>query len=248
MKYSRGLRLRMTGILAVGTWAALSAAGCGTEPESAITQPPPPLPVPVPTPTIPSFTISGTVFEHTASGSRPAAGVAVHVLSEDDVVATTDAAGRYSAVVRGDIVRITPLESSDYDAPCPSGSTWVSSNPNRPFDVHIVLKSVLATSGMPDSYPISAIFVSGTIIEATFGDGRPIAGVSVALGDEHTISYSTTLTDSLGRYLLCTAPPGVGTDQLMQLSVAKDGYYSASELVLGGSDELGVNLALLRSR
>jgi len=42
--------------------------------------------------------------------------------------------------------------------------------------------------------------------------------------------------------------PGVGTDQMMQLTAAKDGYFSASEFVIGGSDEFGVNIALLRSR
>jgi len=237
----------MTWILAAGIWAALSAGGCATESERAITRPPAP-PVSEPAPSVPSFSISGTVIERTVAGSRPAAGVALRVLSEDDVVVMTDAAGRYSAAVGGDLVRIAPLESSEYAAPCPSGSTWVSQNPNRPFDVHIVSKSVLATAGMPNSYPLTSIFVSGAVAEATFGEGRPIPGALVALGDEHTMSYSTTITDSLGRYALCTAPPGVGTDQLMQLTVVKKGFYSASKFVLGGWEERDVNVALLRSR
>jgi hypothetical protein len=170
------------------------------------------------------------------------------VLSEDAVLTTSDSAGRYSAAVRGDVVVITPVETAAYLSPCPSGSTWLSGNPNRTFDVHVVSKAVLSTTGVPDSYPITSIFVSGTIFEAMADGPRPVAGASVALGDEPALSYSTTLSDTLGRYVLCTAPPGVGTDQLMPLRVTKDGYFPSGRYVLGGWDERAVSMELLRNR
>jgi hypothetical protein len=112
----------------------------------------------------------------------------------------------------------------------------------------MVSKAVLSTTGVPDSYPITSIFVSGTIFETTADGPRAVAGALVALGDEPSLSYSTTLSDTLGRYVLCTAPPGVGTDQLMPLRMAKDGYFPASRLVLGGWDERDVRVELVRNR
>lgn len=225
---------------------AVAALGCASDSPRATTQPAGQVPgAPAP---VPSFTISGVVFEHTASGRRPAAGVAIRVLSEDAVVTTSDADGRYSASVRGDVVSIAPVEPGAYMSPCPSGTTWLSGNPDRPFEVNIVSKAVLSTTGVPDSYPITSIYVSGTVFETTSDGPRPLPGALVALGDEPTLSYSTTLSDTLGRYVLCTAPPGVGTDQLMPLRAAKDGYFPASRLVLGGWDERDVSLALVRNR
>ena len=78
------------------------------------------------------------------------------VLSENAVLTTSDSAGRYSAAVRGDVVMITPVEIAAYLSPCPSGTTWLSGNLNRPLDVHVVSKAVLSTAGLPDSYPITS--------------------------------------------------------------------------------------------
>jgi hypothetical protein len=75
-----------------------------------------------------------------------------------------------------------------------------------------------------------------------------VGGTLVALGDEPTLSHSTTLSDTLGRCVLRAAPPGVGTDQLMPLRVAKDGYVPASRLVLGGWDGRDVRVELVRNR
>jgi hypothetical protein len=73
-----------------------------------------------------------------------------------------------------------------------------------------------------------------------------VAGALVALG--FAPFNSTTLSDSLGRYMLCTAPPGVGTDQLMPLRVEKDGYFPASRYVLGAWEERGVTMGLVPNR
>jgi hypothetical protein len=192
--------------LASSLLAAAAALGCANDSPRAPTQPPQP-PDQVPdSPPVKSFTVSGVVFEHTATGRRPAAEVAVRVLSDDNygVTTTTDADGRYVASVRDTRVSIAPEESEAYMSPCPSGTNWLV-DANRTIDVDIVSKAVLLTTGVPDSYPRTSIYVAGTIVEATADRPRPVTGALVALGYEPV--HSTTLTDALGRYVVCTAPP-----------------------------------------
>jgi hypothetical protein len=224
---------------------AVAALGCSNDSPRATTQPAghvPESPAPVP-----SFTISGVVLEHTASGRRPAAGVVLTVFSDIADFTTSDADGRYSASARGGAVSIAAAETGAYMSPCPSGTIWLSINPNRTFDVDIVSKAVLSTTGVPDSYPKTALSLSGTIVEMTSDGPRPVAGALVALGDDFPGAYSTTLSDTLGRFVLCTATPGRGSDQLMSLRVAKDGYYLSSRLVFALWDD-GVSVELLRNR
>jgi hypothetical protein len=225
---------------------AVAALGCVNDSPRGTTQPPATQPPPTqPPPPDPTFTISGVVFELTASGRRPAAGVPLNVVSEDFAVTTSDADGRYSASVRGSSVFISAAEPAAYMSPCPSGSVWLSINPNRIIDVDVVSKAVLSTTGVPDSYPTSAIFVTGTIVEATSDGPRPVAGALVSLGFEP--NNATTLTDTLGRYIVCTAPPGRGTDQEMPLHFTKDGYVPTSRSVLGGWDT-SMDVELFRNR
>jgi hypothetical protein len=213
--------------------SAIAALGCATDSPRATTQPPaPPPPTTQPPAPDPVFTISGVVFEVTASGRRPAAGVPLNVISENFFSTTSDADGRYSAFVRGDGFFITPAETSQYMAPCPSGGLNLTINPNRMFDVDIVSKAVLLTTGVPDSYPsVKWATVSGTVVEAADGQS-PVVGALLTFGDGPY--NSTTLSDSLGRYVICAAPPWSGTDQEITLNVTKDGYSPASRLVLGG--------------
>jgi hypothetical protein len=140
------------------------------------------------------------------------------------------------------------MDPEAYMSPCPSGTTWLSANPTRPFDVHVVSTAVLTTTGVPASYPITAIYVSGTVFTASANGPSPVAGALVALGDETTISYSTTQSDSQGRYVVCTAPPGVGTDQTMPVHVTKDGFLPGDRAVIGGGNTSGVGVELLRNR
>ena len=74
-----------------------------------------------------------------------------------------------------------------------------------------------------------------------------MAGALVTLG-AGSLGSSRTLSDTLGRYVLCTTPPGVGTDQFMPLQVAKDGYFPTNLNVFGGWDERGVTVELARKR
>ena len=224
--------------------ATAAALGCANDSRPATTQPPTKVPPPPPPPLLPQkppFTISGVVVEHTASGRRPAAGVVLTVRSDIADVVTSDADGRYSASVQGDQVSIAAAEPTAYMSPCPSGSVWLSINPNRTIDVDVVAKTVLSTTGVPDSYPIGSNNVSGTVVEQTATGSRPVAGVLVSLAanwhstspDEiEANSESTTLSDSLGRYVLCTAPPGTGSDQQAAVAFSKDGYATAGRVVM----------------
>lgn len=124
----------------------------------------------------------------------------------------------------------------------------VGGNPNRSFDVDVVADSLLSTAGLPDSYHRSAIYVSGVVTEpAADGGSRAVSGAVVSLGFQTSlIGSSSTLTDSLGSYVVCTAPPGTGTDQLMPLTVTKTGYITASRWTIGGYDYSNVNIELGR--
>ena len=116
----RRLVLCLTGSL----FTLVAAPGCSLDSSRSVSHPivqPPDIPGPVP-----SFAISGVVFQHTASARQPAAGVSLAVFSEEAVFVTTDANGRYSASARGDIVSIAPSETAGFMAPCPSGTSSLS--------------------------------------------------------------------------------------------------------------------------
>ena len=217
---------------------ALSTVACAPDsPATAVVSRTPQPPVtpgnPIPGPG-PSYTISGVVYDNTPSGRRPVSGVFLAVHSAGFSVAVSDSLGRYTAPVWGDVVVIGPAAGSGFMDPCPSGTDWVGQNPNRSFDVDLVAADLLSTSGLPDSYRGIWLEVSGTVTETVAGKAQPVSGALVALGDDGTLSYSTTLTDSSGHYLVCTAPPGVGTDQTALLTVTKTGFAAESSLVMIG--------------
>jgi hypothetical protein len=158
---------------------------------------------------------------------------------------TTDSNGRYVAPGLGEGgLSITPVSTSGFIAPCPAGGFYPG---YASFDVDLVSTELLSSSGTPASLRKSSIYTSGTVYEETATGTRPVARASVGLGfPENDFSYSMTLTDTLGRYLVCTSPPGVGTDQYMPLTVSKEGYTSSSRQVFGGWDYSGVNVRLIR--
>jgi hypothetical protein len=169
-------------------------------------------------------TIAGTVYEHgtTTPGRRAGVRLRLHTFGAREPVETvSDATGRYefTAVPTGAAVVIAPPFDSDYRAPCPPG-TDVYSGAGTVFDVHVVPTAVLASTGA--SHPAIRPFVHGWVL----GPSGPVAGASVEMGHPGGIgdAWSATLTARNGAFLLCTAPPGVGTDQNVELRVAKDGY------------------------
>jgi hypothetical protein len=239
-----GTMSRFSRCVTAGFAASLMvASGCGKDPPSA-------------TPTMSnrqaSYTVSGVAFEYTSSGRRPIAGVPlrIHLWSTASggifLDVTTDANGRYVASgVGAGAVSIAPALNSGYFAPCPSGTDVLAGDAT--FDVHIVSAALLSAAGAPPSLPTTTIYVSGTVYEVTTDGSRPVAGASVELGQSaNDVSYSTTLTSASGRYLVCTTPPGVGTDQYMRLGVSKDGYVPGSLQVFGGWDYTGADVQLIR--
>lgn len=163
--------------------------------------------------------------------------------------AISDSAGRYeiSGVPESHSqITLAPPRASDYRAPCPSGSTLALTG-NASIDVHVVSTAVLSTTGVPSSMPRhSFLTFGGTVFERVSGEVLPVAGASVDLAgdDSGQWVFSTTLTDAKGSYLVCTAPPGVGTDQTHTVVAYKDGYHSASREGFPGNDF--INLEIVR--
>ncbi len=197
-----------------------------------------------------SFTLSGTVFDHTAMGSQRVAGLPLRVRlweSNTFLDVTSDASGHFtiSGVPRG-AVTIEPSVSSGYMSPCPTGTDVL--NRHATFDVNVVSRTLLSTMGLPDSYPRTALWISGVTFENISGETRPVAGATIELGDmAGDRAFSRTLSDALGRYLVCTAPPGTGTDQETFVVVHKDGYVPGRRRVLMGWDYTGANVELVRN-
>jgi hypothetical protein len=159
---------------------------------------------------------------------------------------TSDVNGRYAIFgLPSGAVTIAPSIESDYRAPCPAGTDDLRGNAT--FDVHVVSTTLLSTVGAPASMPKTSLWISGVVFETTSEGVRPIAGARVDLaGDDSDRSvFSTTLTDAEGRYLLCTAPPGVGTDQIMWLRVRREAYRPGSRTVFGGWDYTGADVELI---
>ena len=224
------------------------ASGCGKDTSSAT----PSFPVTTPTTSNPqaSYTVSGVAFEHTSTGRRPIAGVPlrIHLAASGGMFldVTTDANGRYAASrVGAGAVSIAPALNSGYFAPCPSGTDVLVGDAT--FDVHIVSTALLSAAGAPPSLPTTNIYVSGTVSEVTTAGAQAVGGALVELGESaNDVAYSTTLTNASGGFLVCTTPPGVGTDQYMRLSVSKDGYAPGSLRVMGGWAYTGANVQLIR--
>jgi hypothetical protein len=233
----------------VGLAATLTlASGCGKDPSSATSSSSYPTTSPPATNPNASYTVSGIVFDHTATGQHPIAGVLMRIHSGANggsvIDVTTDSSGRYTSRVGNGAVSIAPALSSGYFAPCPSGSDVLAQNAT--FDVHIVSAAVLSTSGVPASLPLSSIYVSGTVYEATTAGTQPVANAFVELGQSTDLTYSTTLTSASGKYLVCTTPPGVGTDVYIGVGVSKDGYVPGDVNAFLGWDYTGVNVQLIR--
>jgi hypothetical protein len=224
------------------------AAGCGEDPPAAT----PSFPVTTPTTSNPQafYMVSGVAFEHTSTGQRPIAGVPLRIHSAASggtiLDVTTDANGGYVASpVRAGAVTITPGLNSGYVAPCPSGTDALASHAT--FDVHLVSTALLSAAGALPSVPTTNIYVSGTVYEMTTNGTQPVAGASVEMGQSaNDLSYSATVTNALGHYLVCTSPPGVGTDVYIRLGVSKDGYAPGTLQVMGGWDYEGANVQLIR--
>ena len=235
-------RLALSGLLATATLAA----SCGTNSSPAAPRSPTASPL--------AWVVAGTVYEHTVLARRTLPGLTVRILSFTPLGAvtregTSDAAGRYTIadVPVGSLI-IAPHPSAAYFAPCPAGGEL---NYGGTVDLHVVSAEVLSTTGVPSTYPTSALWFSGIVFENTARGKLPVAGANVSLTESQSTAvptaFATTVSDAEGRYLVCTAPPGAGTDQMAWLSVRKDGFITGGRPVLPGSDAGGTDVQLERT-
>ena len=210
-------------------------------------------PVPSPTPVAGTMghrgtaTVSGTVYEHRASGARPLAGFRFTLRASTnpwvyrDQEVTSDAGGHYvfSAAIGTNLVVQIPADAG-YHAPCPAGLERILDDAN--VDVHLVLDSVLTSTGMPESVPTWIPRVSGVVslqvLDGPEVHGLPLVGASVELvRSPGGLGNSITLTDGEGRYVLCASPPGTGEGQSAWLAVTRDRRVLAFEpLIITGND------------
>jgi len=194
-----------------------------------------------------TLTVTGTVIDHTWNGPEPRAGVRIrmHVQSSGYVFATSDANGQYeiSGITPNRAVWMAPVLDSDYRSPCPSGVAPLLANTR--VDIHVVQTRWLATTGPPPSMPITSIWFSGVIFENVSGLAQPVAGASVTLSGNE-LNTAATLSDARGRYLLCTVPPGTGSDTRQDLSVSHEDFKLAHRSAFAGWDYFGVDIELFR--
>ena len=232
---------RLLAALGVALCAALASCAPGDEPIS------PEAPSP---PSAPSFKLSGVVYEHTPSGPQPLANVKLRVWVRASILMTvsSDASGRYelTGVPGSHELYIEPAPESGFFSPCPAGSNWLRTD--EVIDVHVVSGAVLSSSGTPRTMPRSEIWTSGVVFESTSLGRRPVAGARVDFAGDGSEGgkTSSTLTDQRGAYLVCTAPPGVGTDSRIPVRASRAGYLSGTGYAVGGWDYDGIDIELVR--
>jgi len=188
-----------------------------------------------------AFALSGTVFDHSSGTPEPRAGVALQVNMPGAVILfISDRTGRYRVTnVPRSAVWVAPSADSEYRAPCPGGAALLDGD--MLVDVHVVSASELAANGMPSTLPRTGVWFAGTIFETTAGRRQPVAGATVELD-----AGVATLTDFLGRYAICTVPPGTGGGASATLSVGKNGYVPSTRQVVGALGQGGIDVELIR--
>jgi hypothetical protein len=184
MKLNINFRILKTQGAALAWFALLACfTGCDNPPTSptppvqtpAPPPAPPPSPPPPPTPSG-SLTLSGVVYEHTAQGKQPLAGVPLDISYPGDSFpprVTTDPEGRYE--VRG----LAP-QNLKVNAKLPGYSQLcrvaIDLGSDSVRDVHLVSDAVLSTTGVPRTMPMVQPILSGVVVERTAEGVRPVTG------------------------------------------------------------------------
>ena len=252
-RYSQSARMRG---LAAALIVSIAACDRGSDrtvntpsTPSAPTTPSPPPPAP------PAGTVTGTVFEFTATGERrpvpnlrlqvrigsPLDGAVGSVVLADVV---TDGNGRYEiAGVTSPLLFFTTAPGSRHRFLC---------------DFYPVVTGLSAPPGFPGFADLSVVHVSwsgdrlppgmwspgtsvhGTVSERVNGTLRPVAGATVTLDSGNQDPPATTSPS--GFYMVCSL---VGTDQYRTITARKDGYSTAARQIFGGWD-FRVDLELAR--
>ena len=193
-------------IAAAALALGLVANGCDRGPATPLaSSPAAPTPVATASP-LPPFTLSGTVYESTASGLKPLAGAPLDISVEYQSwppKTTTDAEGRYSlSGLRPEKLKVV-IEKEGYSQPC---RVAVDLESDSVVDVYVVSNALLEKSGIPPSYPVVQPTLAGRVVERTSSGMTPIAGARVVVDFSALFGWApsaTTVTDVTGRYLLC---------------------------------------------
>lgn len=196
-------------------------------------------PAPAPSPPLPAeSTVSGTVYEHTATGFRPVPGFKLRPYGLSDArpaELVTDALGRYFAGFRGGASIALYPGDDGYLVPC-GAATWVPEGADRNLDVHVVSLGTLTLHGQPNSLPLSGRTLSGRVYELTATGTRPVTNVVLSWSDGWETEFGTTATGPTGRYVLC------GVQNPAVVYAYANGYRRHSAAVDASVTELDVEL------
>jgi hypothetical protein len=177
--------------------------GLGCSPARPQTSPPPP---PPPPPPAALFTLSGTIVEATAEGTKPALGIQVSVTPA--LRASTDNDGNYSIAgisVGNHVVQITSFF-------------------HEPLTRNVRIDSDTRLDAQVVRMPIFTL--SGTVFEVIDGVRMPVSGVHV----ENSNIHDMTTTDEAGAYEILVHRGSI------HLFVAKSGYLTQNREVSVQSD------------
>jgi len=224
---------------------------CGSSGPDPVNTPPSPSPTaPSPAPPIADDggrNLSGTAYEHTASGKRPLGGVPLRVtgVTGTTIDVVTDARGEYRVELDREYAMVGARPQGDYLSPCSAQMhQWTS-----PLDVHVVSRANLLATGTPHSMPpfvqplgyAYVVVLSGYVTERTASGHRPIAEASVEHfygGGQSGDPSGFTLTNADGLYVLC----GYWDDFGQLVRVRKAGYRESTQ-EFGSSMRIDFDLA-----
>jgi len=193
------------------------------------------------------FIASGIVYEVTAGGLHPLAGVGIDASADYQSFlpqVASDADGRYEVrlgAVRSEsvILKLVGVKTG-YSQPC---RVPITPTANVVRDLYLVSDATLSSTGVPASMPIAPQTLSGVVFERTPAGDRPVAGASVTGDFSSGLGWgpsAQTRSDAEGHYFLC----GISQSELgLSLYVTKPGYQAAWVVVDrrgGGSIDLNL--------
>jgi hypothetical protein len=220
----------------------ISLASCDSATTPTPTQPSSRPPNPPPT----DVTVSGTVFEFTATGERrPVPNLRLKVLASGpydgavDGIAladtVTDTQGRYTITnVTAYFLFFQTAPGSDYRFLC----DWWPIHLRFPFTDLPVVHAAWSGNRPPPNMGLTSTFVYGTVSERDAGSLQPVAGATVTL-DEGVPDPPATTT-ATGFYMICSM---VGADQTGTITASKPGYNPVTREFRNESE---INLELTR--
>ena len=179
------------------------------------------------------FTLSGVVYESTADGVRPLAGVPLDVSVEYQQwppKVTSDNEGGYAVILRRGQFKVV-AEKAGFVQPCRAN---IDLQQNSALDIFLVSNELLAKRGIPSSLPIIEPTISGLVFELTASGVKPVAGALVVIDFTAGLGWAasaTTVSGPDGRFLLCNVTDvgfGIGISASLSPALRSDFMYLSS--------------------